>query len=272
MDPDIRRLSRAGYSVGVAVNAGGTLVALDWTDRAGTIHRLFRTGNGTGWSGGPLPYPSSFPMIPFANRIDAGRFTFEERPVAVPVNRPDTGVAIHGFSYANPWRLVEETNERLLIAQEFEGTQSPYSYKAEQAIEISAGELIVDLKVTNEARCTLPFGFGHHPWLELESETFVTFGASHTFSMDERRLPVSAMPAESIADFRNGADVSQLPGIDTCFAGWERTALVEWRRRGVRLRIEAAGAFCCLHVYTPPDQKFFCLEQATSRCLRPARA
>ena len=263
MDPDIRRISNAGYRLGVAVNAGGALVGFDWTDKNGDRHPLFRDWEASGWDGGPLPGPSSFPMIPFANRIDGGRFTFEGQSIAVPVNRPETDVAIHGFSYALPWRVVEEAQGRLVIAQEVENTRSPYIYAAEQAFSLSSEGLAMDLTVINRSDRTLPFGFGHHPWLEGDGGTVVSFAASHAFSVDARTLPISPIPAETIADFRHGVDVGQAQGIDTCFAGWDGAALVEWRRRKVRLRVETAGAFCCLHVYTPAGQDVFCLEPVT---------
>jgi aldose 1-epimerase len=259
-DLGIRHVSKNSYTLLVAVNAGGSVAGLDWTDAKGTTHRLFRHSDGTGWAGGALPSPGSFPMVPFANRIDGGRFSFGGDVIEVPVNRPETDVAIHGFSNAAPWHVAEETAGRLVILQRHSDPRSPYCYDAAQAFEITEGGVLIDLAVTNRADRVLPYGIGHHPWLERDGETVVIFNASGSFSADDRRLPIGPVALSEVADFREGLNVGHLPLMDACFAGWDGEALVEWRERGVRLRMAAEGALRILHVYVPDDQPYFCLE------------
>jgi aldose 1-epimerase len=259
-DLDIRRVSGGGYSFEIAVDAGGSVAAFEWRDPDGRPHPLFRPSARSITPTGTLEQASCFPMVPFANRIDGGRFEFSGAVVEVPVNRPETNVAIHGFSYARPWEVREEREGLLVIAHVFADEGSPYAYTALQSFETGPGGASITLEVRNDGGRPLPFGIGLHPWLVVEAETVVSFAATHGLTADDRRLPVAAVPAAEIADMSDGRDVDRLAFLDTYFANWDGQAVVEWRRRGVRMTVDADGAFRNLHFYNPVDPKFFCIE------------
>ena len=46
---------------------------------------------------------ASFPMIPYANRIDGNQFSFEGERYAVPPNNGAEPFNVHGTGWTSPW-------------------------------------------------------------------------------------------------------------------------------------------------------------------------
>src|SRR4051812_20960832 len=91
-------LAAYGYQLSVAPKYGANIIGCDWTNRAGRSVPILRACEDDHLLPN-MPSPvGCFPMAPFANRIDGGTFLFEGRVYALPINRPDENVAIHGLS------------------------------------------------------------------------------------------------------------------------------------------------------------------------------
>ena len=50
---------------------------------------------------------AAFPLVPYSNRIREGRFSFRDRAVVVPLNRPPERHAIHGHGWQAGWRPID---------------------------------------------------------------------------------------------------------------------------------------------------------------------
>ena len=62
----------------------------------------------------PSPRPSSwgaFPMIPWAGRIQHGKFSFAGVDYQMPINHPPH--AMHGIAYTSEWTAIDEHTMRL---------------------------------------------------------------------------------------------------------------------------------------------------------------
>ncbi len=141
----------------------------------------------------------SFPMVPWAGRVRAGRFTFEGAPVQLPLDLPPH--AIHGSGYRTPWEVVHQDADadQVVLACPLEGELGG---TAQQVIGVAAGSVTCELAVVAGARA-IPGEVGWHPWFLLPTTLEV-----HPQAMYRR-------DAEGIPD---GTLVEPPPGPwDDCF-------------------------------------------------------
>jgi aldose 1-epimerase len=102
-----------------------------------------------------------YPLLPWSNRIPAGRFEFAGRVHEVPVNWRD-GSAIHGLAASVLWTVDASTETTL--TESIEVAEGPYRVRGRQNFTITPTALTLDLAVTNEAELEVPAGLGIHPW------------------------------------------------------------------------------------------------------------
>ena len=103
-------LQAHGFRLGVLPRLGASLTHLVWTPpgaaEGAEIDLMRRATPGDIASGNPSRL-ASFAMVPFTNRIDGGRISFEDergarQTVQVPINRAAQNAAIHGFGRTAP--------------------------------------------------------------------------------------------------------------------------------------------------------------------------
>jgi aldose 1-epimerase len=250
-------LTGGDYRVRIDPAHGGAILSAEWTRPDGAVIRLLT----------PLNEPTNgfkagcFAMLPFANRIDKGRFTFSQQEFVLPINLPAEDMAIHGFSRDNPWAVMREETEELILAQEFERDDNPYRYAAQQKLSLSDDGIRIELSIRNDGSSAMPFGMGLHPWFVKTRKCTLTFEADGNFERDARGLPT--LPIRDVSAFDPACPVAlgDLPWFDGCFTDWrERRAQLAWPELGTALSIEADGAMRHLHVYVPDDRDVVCAE------------
>jgi aldose 1-epimerase len=202
--------------------------------------------------GAPLGGPfGAFWMIPWANRLDAGRLG----PYRLPVNRAADDTAIHGLSRDRPWQVAAQAPDRALLTQQVDA--APYRYEARLAVTLDGAGLTLDLTVTNRGAAPMPFGAGWHPWFVRPAGTRLSFRATHRCTHDARCLPVSAEASDGL----DGGEEAFL-GLDTHFAGWDGAARIAWP--GLALAMRATGARASnLQVFAPLARTVLCVEPSS---------
>lgn len=164
----------------------------------------------------PVAY-GLYPMVPFAGRIRAGRFTFDGVAYSLPLNAAPH--AMHGYGFSSPWTIVDEE----AIAWDF-AAPWPFAGRATQRFKLSNSELTIEMAV--EAIDRQPIMVGWHPWFRRTNEAGileVDFSAASMFQRDEDGLPgelVSPPP----------------PGPwDDCFVGVANNPVARWGQLSVAL-------------------------------------
>ncbi len=102
----------------------------------------------------------SYPMVPWAGRIDRGRFSFENADYSLPIILD--GHAIHGTAYREPWHIDSINRTEITLWHAF-GPSWPFGGEAEQRIEINDNGLDCHLSVTAGDQA-MPVSLGWHPW------------------------------------------------------------------------------------------------------------
>jgi aldose 1-epimerase len=207
---------------------------------------------------------SCFPLIPFSNRIRAGRFRFGDTAFSIPVDKRDPRFTNHGHTRHLPWEVAACSTAGLTLrfTQAAPEAAWPFPFTAEQVFELSAGQLSMRARLRNDYAAPAPAGIGFHPYFTRLPETKLRFAAECMWEADALDIPVrSAAPAGRF-DFSSGKAL-EVPLINHAYGGWDGTA--EIMHPAVKIAIGATGALDHLIFFTPESKSFFGFEPVSHR-------
>jgi aldose 1-epimerase len=98
----------------------------------------------------------SYPMAPWAGRVNLGRFTFAGRTHQLPISMAPH--AIHGVAYDRPWSVVGDDTIAIDLDERW-----PFRGRVVQRFALDEGGLEVTMTVTADE--PMPAVIGWHPWL-----------------------------------------------------------------------------------------------------------
>ncbi len=206
--------------------------------------------------GDPLQL-SSFPLVPYSNRIGFATFDWNGRTIGIQPNFPPEPHAVHGVGWMRPWQVETVTRSACTLRLDHEADGHwPWSFAATQTITLANNSMTLNLRITNMSDEAAPMGFGHHPYFD-QAGASLTFVAKHVYTVDADCLPEHAVSPEGQFDFSRGGAVA-VRDVDHCFAGWQNEAHIMWDKRPHALDI--TSDMSCAVVYIPKGGDAFCFE------------
>jgi aldose 1-epimerase len=248
-------LHRDSLGVTLAPGIGGS-IARFWSEAEGVLDFLRPTPPEALVRGEPGGL-ASFPLVPWSNRIRAGRFTFGGRSIALTPNL--RGHAIHGLGYRTSWTVTDRGPSEAVLEHRHAPGEWPWAYRATQRIALTTAGLDVEMVVTNESETTMPVGLGWHPYFPRTAATTFHANVTEIWLTDGEILPTVCVAPPADRDPRRGLAVDRV-ALDNVFVGWDQEAVIAWPERRARLRLTARAPLATLVVYTPPGEAFFCAE------------
>jgi aldose 1-epimerase len=259
------------FRLGIAPNLGGSIAHLGWIAEGRAEVDLLRRGSAADIASGNPSRLASFVMVPFTNRIDAGRIPLPSASdagdyVDIPINRPAQYAAIHGFGRLAAWEVTEATSSKLRLTQSFRDAGNPYEYQAEQMFELGQDDVACSVRVTNQGSSALPFGIGFHPWFDRTPAATLTLQARQAFRMDSRDMPLEPVPLKSVFGTRDNSTgihamvIERQTPFDTPVSGWSGQALITWPELKTALSLKGEGALTLVHIFSPKQPAVFCVE------------
>jgi aldose 1-epimerase len=237
---------------------GAGIVSLSWRDPTGRVHQLLQSGAEEALARRHHSGLGMFLMAPFCNRINGGRFQHEGCEIALPINRPERGAAIHGFVRDAP-SDVEADDAGALVLVQRECGSGPYRHTSRLEIRLAGESLKFTLTIEATGTEPLPYGLGFHPWFRAEENMSLCFSASHLAVRDELGLPASFERVSGGPGAGHPTTPLDVPE-DKHFSGWDGRARIVWAETGIGLDILACDTLQNLHVYVPPDRSALCVE------------
>ena len=201
-----------------------------------------------------------FPLVPYANRIRDGRFSFGGRTARLERNLAGQIHPLHGDGWRGAWRVEAVDASSAILSFDAKGSKWPWSYTARQTLQLTPSSLTVELNVTNADTAPGPFGIGFHPYFPRSSEARLTASVAGVWMVDEELLPTRWAPGAPLADWSHGAPIRGADLIDHCHTGWAGEARIDYGPGGSSLRLTASPQLRYLHIYAPPQEDFFCVE------------
>ncbi|TCS60940.1 aldose 1-epimerase [Varunaivibrio sulfuroxidans] len=200
-----------------------------------------------------------YPLVPFSNRIANGRFSWRGRAVSLPANFPPEPHAIHGLAWQRPWRVVECTPARAVLALRHDAEPWPWPFTVRQTVALSPQALRITLSLENRAAEAMPGGLGLHPFFPRNDHTRLRADVRAMQTSGPGRMPPTLDRAHpTIAAL--GASDGVPEGLDNAFQDWRGSLTVHQDDIGRALSMGATSLLRHLVIYTPKNAPFFCAE------------
>ncbi|MGA8170772.1 MAG: aldose 1-epimerase [Methylocystis sp.] len=200
-----------------------------------------------------------WPLLPYSNRIDHGRFVFHGREHRLPSNRPAAPHALHGVGWRSAWRVVAAEASACAIALDHAANEDwPFSFSARQSFTLNDDGLTIVTSVTNSDHRSMPYGLGQHPYIVRPPGTRLYAQVDGVWMTDAAVLPTEHADLPPEWDLRKGCSLDDI-FLDNCFDGLEGAVRVVWPD-GRELAITGSDNLRFLIVYNPSRVNFFCVE------------
>ena len=108
------------------------------------------------------PFLYGMPVLFPVNRISGGRFRFEDREYAFPVNEPDTGCHLHGQLHGMPFTAVQKGKSYVNCLFEGKYMDFPHRFRMEIRYGLSREGLEQTTKIVNLSNENMPVFLGFH--------------------------------------------------------------------------------------------------------------
>lgn len=159
-------LSACGYTAWILPERGGSCVRLC---RCGA--EALRTPKDMNAYPADEPFFYGTPPLFPPNRLSSGRFEFEGRTYAFPVNEPSTGCALHGALHETPMTVehVSGNTARLFVSFTDDRPYLTFPHAFTFAVDWSLGGdgLTQRAHLTNDSPLNMPAAFGLHTAFNL---------------------------------------------------------------------------------------------------------
>jgi aldose 1-epimerase len=168
-------------------------------------------------------------LVPWPNRLRAGRYTWRGRDLQVALSEPERSNAIHGLARWMPWSVVERGPAGCSLQLELPAQPGyPFQLLLDVSYRLDAAGLTVTVGATNVGREACPYGAGAHPYItvgtELVDDTLLQVPAERRLVVDERQIPVASEVVVGTAfDFRQPRRIGDSV-LDVAYGDLERDA------------------------------------------------
>ncbi len=209
------------------------------------------------------------PLVPWPNRLGAGRYRFDETDYQVALTEPEKNNAIHGFLRWRPWSCLEHRGNHVVMATTLFPLQGyPFTLDVRVSYRLDQNGLSVTTTATNVGNQPAPYACGQHPYLApgvgtVDDCTLQLRADTRIVTDPQRQLPTGREDVGGTPfDFRAGKRIGQL-AIDDAFTDLSRD---EQGRAWVHLK-DAEGRATSLWV----DEAYPVIEIYTGDTLTPDR-
>ncbi len=243
----------------VAPEQGGSLLSCDFDGAVVLQPVAAPRHHGATW-----PARCYFPLVPFSNRIENGEFAFDGARIRLPGNVPGSAHAMHGHGWLAAWTVRNSSTTECSLAYERTADDEwPWHYEATQTFAIAGNALRITLDIRNLDAQAMPCGLGFHPFFPAHPTTRLRLRAARVWNGAAGEFPRHCLPVPRPLCFDAGALLAERLGVDHCYEGWDRRALVTSEDRAGGIVVQGCEATDFLVVYVPRDAGYFCVEPVT---------
>ena len=210
-------------------------------------------------------------LLPFANRLGTGRYSWAGQTHAFPINDPETGSALHGFNHEAEFALANvslgatsaQVKLRYLHTPALHRESYPFLVLFEVELHIDCKASVFRWKMTAQNLDVLdvPVGLGWHPY-------FAASGGVEPWSVqlppNERVELRHGLPTGLRLEGLPPKPVAVDPNWDDCFVLSESgNKLVHLHGPEYALALEQGGETANIQLFVPPTQDALAIEPVT---------
>jgi len=242
-----------------------------------TLHSLLAGNHTSGDFSGKNVFKGA-KLLPFPNRIEDGKYSFEGKSYNLDLNYPEENNACHGFIYDKEFSvsniMEDKDNFSITFLYHYSGALPgyPFPFMAYITYTLSSSDgFKCRTRVENLGQTSMPAGDGWHPFFTFNTpvdELLLRFPAEKKIEVDERLLPTGTKKAFSAFNVLKKIERVE---FDTCFAlhpdsSGIQTSELYSADKDVTLQLcQEIGPdkYNYLQIYTPPNRKSIAIEPMT---------
>ncbi len=239
----------------ISIKLGGSLQNLSLQNR-GIIKDL-----------SPFNYDVSYAsaiLFPFANRVENGRYTFQQNQYSLETNAIGESNALHGLVYNKTFTLIDQevSYDFASVTLRYDEQQKvkgfPFHYSLELTYILRNENLELKVEVKNKDSKSFPFTIGWHPyfWSTNLYHSYLSINSDKKLSVDEKKIPVK------IDDVKVD-DVIQIMDndFDDCFV--LNNNEVNFKTPDYSINLRSSYAHNYVQIYTPKGVNAIAIEPIT---------
>lgn len=199
-------------------------------------------------------------ILPWPNRIDHGRYTFDGRQLQVPINEPSRDCALHGLMNFVEWLPVHHTSDEVTLEHHLHPHYGyPFAMAFRITYRVDEHGVRCTLTARNAGDTDAPLGTANHTYIAAGSGTIdsmtLQVPASTYYVTNDRLIPTGTAPvAGTEYDFRSPRRVGSTV-MDTAFTDLARDrhgrAIVRFGRAdGTEVLLWVDETYDYLQIYT----------------------
>jgi aldose 1-epimerase len=255
----------------IAPHVGGAIAAFyDLSEGGNALHWLRPATASALAEVNPLAM-GSFPLLPYCNRLRDARFAFDGQHIDLSRDGNAFDHALHGHAWRRAWRVGTQASNAVELHLLHEpGDEAahhwPYKYEAMQRFELSGEGLSVTISIRNLADRPMPFGMGHHPYYPRTPATRIRANVRAMWHATPDLLPTH-LGAHPVVDALAAPEgmLADAFDLDSNFAGWSRTATIDWPDEGRSVTLFADAPFDHMVLYAPAGHRdLLCVEPVSN--------
>jgi aldose 1-epimerase len=262
---EIHQIKENGHCFLELKNAENTTVAKISLDEGGSLQVLKLENEYIIKTQPNFKYQDSYAssiLFPFAGRIEAGNYLFQEQKQQLKCNEAGKN-AIHGLVYNQQFRLIEKTeNEDFSLVtigytetQESEGF--PFTYNISITYRLSKDEINIAIKVVNTDIKPFPFTLGWHPYFVSDA----LYNSSLNFKSDKKiEFDENLITKRVIEESTKGFKIENKQ-LDTCFILNSNTIAFKTPKYQIQITTDQKENY--LQIYTPKNRAVIAIEPMT---------
>lgn len=213
---------------------------------------------------------SSFVLIPYSNRIEGGRFTFQGQTYQLANGERH---ASHGDVRGRAWQVDSVTATAIhcsIDSRTYADANWPWPFTATLAYTLRENTLFARLTVTNQGTSAMPAGLGWHPYynrtLAHDGEPILLHFEVQSVYPDANDNRIPSGPPQPLApnqDFAVERALTPENFIDACFYGYAGNGSITWPASDIKL-VYTCSPNCTHLILFNPAKPYFAAEPVTN--------
>ncbi len=256
----IINLQRGRTRLTIMPELGGRIAQIEVFDGATWLPLLCESTNMAPEQRDPLSW-GSFAMLPWPNRITAGRFAFEGVTYQLPLS--DSSGALHGLGFARQWTVDQTGDDECDLSLDIGTDIWPWRGACCQRFAVLDDGVRQTIEIRAAAGERFPAACGWHPWFRRDvfpgSDVRVKVDAAQRFELAFDRIPNGRLvPVDGEYDLRRYPRLGDRR-LDDCYRHPRGPLRISWG--GMELTMTSSPNVTHIVIYTPA--RGVCVEPQT---------
>ncbi|MFK7904050.1 MAG: aldose 1-epimerase [Chitinophagales bacterium] len=210
-------------------------------------------------------------LLPFPNRLKGGKYQFEGKEYAFPINDHNGQNALHGFIADHKMQLQKITltpsYAQITLEYLYDGNLAYYPFPFHLQIDyiLMENQLVIEVELRNSGTQKIPIGLGFHPYFQLTlnaDELELQLPQCELIEVDNRMIPTGKKTLYT--DFEKSTKIG-----DTFFnTAFKATSTTDYThkihltnpKKEIQLTYFQDPIFPYFQIFIPPHRKSVAIE------------